>query len=77
MEVPLQPLPLGIASLDDARARRGQLFAGLRVCERDSDEVRELLEASLGVRWESLGLVERDRGGAPESPGDNDRSRHP
>ena len=76
VKVPLEPLPLGVAGLDDARARRGQLLAGLRVCERDGDEVREFLEASLDVGWESLGLVEGDRGGAPESPGDNDRSRH-
>ena len=58
MKVPLQPLPLGVAGLDDAGARRSQLFAGLRVRERDGDEVREFLEARLDIRWESLGLVE-------------------
>ena len=50
VEVPLEPLPLGVAGLDDACARRGQLLAGLRVCERDGDEVREFLEASLDIR---------------------------
>ncbi len=28
VEVPLEPLPLGVAGLDDARARRGQLLRG-------------------------------------------------
>ena len=76
VEVPLEPPPLSVAGLDDACARRGQLLVGLGVRERDRDEVREFLEASLDVRWESVGLVERDRGGAPESAGDHDRSRH-
>ena len=44
VEVPLQPPPLGVAGLDDARPRRRQLLAGLRVRERDRDEARELLE---------------------------------
>ena len=56
--------------------QRGELLAGLSVRECDRDEVRELLEASLGVGWESLGAVDRDRGRAPESPGDHDRRRY-
>ena len=52
MEVPLEPPPLCVAGLDDPRARRGQLLAGLGVCERDGDEARELLEAFLDIRWE-------------------------
>jgi hypothetical protein len=54
----------------------GKLLASLCVRQRDGDEVRELLEASLDVGWESLGAVDRDRGGAPEPPGDHDRRRH-
>ena len=49
VEVPLEPPPLGVAGLDDARARCGQLLAGLRVGERDGDEARELLEVRLDV----------------------------
>ncbi len=53
VEVPLEPPPLGVAGLDDARTRRRQLLEGLRICNGDCDEVREFLEPRLGVAWES------------------------
>ena len=77
VEVPLEPPPLGVARLDDARARRGQLLARLRVGERDRDEARELLEPLLDAGREPAGAAAvRDRGGAPEPPRHHDRSGH-
>ena len=61
VEVPLEPPPLGVAGLDDARARRGQLLAGLRVAQRDGDEVRELLEAILDTGVETRRRRRRSR----------------
>jgi len=42
----------------------GKFLSSFGVRERDGNEVRELLEAGLGVAWKSIGAVDRDRRGA-------------
>ena len=55
VEVPLEAPTVSVAGLDDPRARRGQLLAGLGVRQRDGDEPRELLEAFLDAGGEPPG----------------------
>ncbi len=77
VEVPLEPPPLGVAGLDDARTRRRQLLTGLGVRERDRYEARELLEPLLDAGWKSAeAAADRDQGSAPEPPRHHDRSGH-
>ena len=49
VEVALQPAALGVAGLDDARARGGQLVVRIGVRERLRDEVGEVAQALLGA----------------------------
>ena len=58
MQVPLEPAALGVPGLDDARARREQLLAGLGVRERGRDEARELADPLLGLGWERPSVSE-------------------
>ena len=47
VQVALEPLPLGVADLDEPRARGGELLVGVGVGQRLGDEVREVAQPLL------------------------------
>ena len=55
VQVALEPPALGVAGLDDARARRGQLLVGVGVRERLGDQLREVAQPLLVALRERLG----------------------
>ena len=52
VQVALQPPPLGVAGLDDARARGGEIGARLRIGQRLRRELGEVRDPLLGARRE-------------------------
>jgi hypothetical protein len=72
VEVALEAPAGGVAGLDDARARGGQLVARVGARERERDELGEALETLLGVRGERLLALRRGDQQAPYAPRDDD-----
>ena len=72
VEVALEAPAGGVAGLDDARARGGQLVARVGARERERDELGEALEALLGVRGERLLALGRGDQQAPHAARDDD-----
>ena len=72
MEVALQAPALGVAGLDDAHARGGELLAGVRVGDGLGREVGEVADAELGLRREGLGVAGDDHR-APQVAREDDR----
>ncbi len=73
MQIPLDASPLGIARLDDAQARGGELVAGLGARDRECDELGEVLQPPLGLGRQGLALAQRDDERAPRHARDADR----
>ncbi len=73
MEVALDPAALGVASLDDAKARCGQLVSRVCACDREADELCERLQAALGLERQGFVGPEGDDESAPGRAGDRDR----
>ena len=65
MQVALQAPALGVAGLDDAHARGGELFARLGVGDRLGREVGEVGDPELGLGREGL-VVAGDDDRAPQ-----------
>ena len=76
VQVALEPPALGVAGLDDARARRGQLLVGVGVRERLGDQLGEVAQALLGALRERVGRPGARGERAPEVPADVDRGGH-
>ena len=76
VQVALEPPALGVAGLDDARARRGQLLVGVGVRERLRDQLGEVAQALLDAVRERVGRPGPRGERAPEPPADGDRGRH-
>ena len=74
VEVALEPAPLGVAGLDDAGARRGQLVVRVGVREGQRDELGELGDAGLGARRERPLVRDHDHR-APQVALHHDRRR--
>ena len=73
MEVALDPAALGVTRLDDAQSRCSQLVARLRARDGQADELRECLQAALGLERELLILAKRDDERTPRDARDRDR----
>ena len=73
VQVALEPPALGIADLDDPRARRGELLEGVGVGQPLGDEVGEVAQPLLEVLGQRLGRARRRGQRAPEAAGDADR----
>ena len=71
VQVALEPAPLLVAGLDQARARGDQVGARLRAGDGQRGELAERAEAVLGVRRQRVLAGDRDR--APQRAGDDDR----
>jgi hypothetical protein len=54
VEITLQAPPLGVAGFHDARARRRELLASVRVGECISDKLGEAGDALLCIEWEGV-----------------------
>ena len=65
VEVALEPAPLGIGRLHDAKSRRLELVARVRARESKRNQLRERLQATLCVRRLRLVRSERDDQSAP------------
>ena len=75
VQVALEPPALGVAGLDDARARRGQLLVGVGVGERLRDELGEVAQPLLDALRQRLVGPRRRGQRAPQPPADADRRR--
>ena len=76
VQVALEPPALGVAGLDDARARGGQLLVGVGVRERLRDQLGEVAQSLLDALRQRL-VGPRARGQrAPQPPADGDRRGH-
>ena len=76
VEVALEPAALGVAGLDDARARGGQFAARLGVGERQRDELREVRDPLLRALRERRLPHRRDDHRSPQPPAEHDRRAH-
>ncbi len=65
VKVSLETAALGVARLDDAEARGGELVPRVGARDREPDELREGLQAALGLHRQGLVVSERDDEGSP------------
>ena len=75
VEVALQPPALGVARLDDAGARGGQLLVGVRVGQRLRDELGEVAQPLLVVVGQRVGRAGPRGQRAPQAAADAHRRR--
>ena len=75
VEVALEAAALVQSGLEDAKPRRVELLAPLGALEAERDELREVAEATLGVRAERVGRVRRDEDEPPRPAARDDGRR--